>query len=83
MPKNIFVREILGIILTFAYLFALPWLSLKTKFGKEMFEKVGAIRYYIVIFLVISMGSLPIKMVLRWLFSLKYIVALPELELNL
>ncbi len=83
MPKNIFVREALGIVLTLAYLVVLPFLSLKTKFGKELFEKIGSIRYYIVIFLVISMGSLPIKMVLRWLFSLKYIVALPEIELNL
>lgn len=83
MPKNIIVREALGIFLTVAYLAVLPWLSLKTKFGKEMLEKVGTIRYYIVVFLMISMMSLPIKMVLRWLFSLKYIVALPELELNL
>tara|TARA_R110000868_G_scaffold99206_5_gene273165 strand:+ start:1271 stop:2347 length:1077 start_codon:yes stop_codon:yes gene_type:complete len=83
MPKNIFVREILGIILTIGYIVLLPILSLKTKFGKEMFEKVGAIRYYIVVFLAISMCSLPIKMVLRWLFSLKYIIALPEIELNL
>lgn len=83
MPKNIFVREALGIVLTFAYLIGLPFISLKTKFGKDLLEKVGTMRYYIVIFLVISMGSLPIKMVLRWLFSLKYIVALPEIELNL
>lgn len=83
MPKNIIVREILGIVLTIGYLVILPVLSLKTKFGKEMLEKVGTIRYYIVVFLMISMMSLPIKMVLRWLFSLKYIIALPELELNL
>ncbi len=83
MPKNIFVREILGIILTVGYIVVLPILSLKTKFGKEMLEKIGAIRYYIVVFLAISMCSLPIKMVLRWLFSLKYIIALPEIELNL
>lgn len=83
MPKNIFVREILGIILTIGYLVILPFLSLKTKYGQKMLEKVGTIRYYIVVFLMISMMSLPIKMVLRWLFSLKYIIALPELELNL
>ncbi len=83
MPKNIFLREILGIILTIGYLVILPWASLKTKFGQELLSKVGTIRYYIVVFLMISMMSLPIKMVLRWLFSLKYIIALPELELNL
>lgn len=83
MPKNIIVRESIGIILTLAYLFVLPVLSLKFKKCKELFNDLGAIRYYILVFLVLSMTSLPIKMVLRWLFSLKYIVALPEWELNL
>lgn len=46
-------------------------------------EKSGYIRYYIYAYLVIIMALLPIKMILRWLFSLKYIIALPEWELNL
>jgi hypothetical protein len=29
------------------------------------------------------MASLPIKMVLRWSFNLKYIVALPEVFFNI
>jgi hypothetical protein len=28
------------------------------------------------------MLSLPIKMVLRWMFNLKYIVSIPEFSLN-
>lgn len=84
MPKNMYVREILGIILTLLYVFVLPVIILKkTKWGQRMEQNIGTIRYYILIFLVLSMASLPIKMVLRWLFTLKYIVALPELELNL
>lgn len=83
MPENMFVREILGIILSLAYMIVLPPLTAATKYGKEMIEKVGNIRYYIFIVLLLLMMSLPIKMVLRWLFALKYIVALPELELNL
>ena len=83
MPGNLIVREIFGIILTVLYMVALPFLSLKTKLGKELYEKSGMIRYYIFIFLFIIMMSLPIKMVLRWLINLKYIVALPEWELNL
>ena len=83
MPANLIVREIFGIILTVLYMVALPFLSLKTKLGKELYEKSGMIRYYIFIFLFIIMMSLPIKMVLRWLINLKYIVALPEWELNL
>ncbi|EQC52670.1 putative membrane protein [Bacteriovorax sp. DB6_IX] len=83
MPGNIVLREILGIILTVAYIVVIPLWSAKTKWGKKIIENTGQIRYYIFIFLLLGMTSLPIKMVLRWLFSLKYIIALPEWELNL
>ena len=83
MPKNLVVREIFGIILTALYMIVIPLVSTKIKYCKELYEKSGAIRYYIFIFLFIIMMSLPIKMVLRWLINLKYIVALPEWELNL
>jgi hypothetical protein len=83
MPKNMFVRESLGIVLSLGYMFVLPPLLSQTKRVKEIIVKIGQARYYILIVLFLLMTSLPIKMVLRWLFSLKYIVALPELELNL
>jgi hypothetical protein len=83
MPSNILVREALGIVLSLGYMFGLPPLLAKTSFFKELISKIGMIRYYITIVLFLLMFSLPIKMVLRWAFSLKYIVALPEWELNL
>ncbi len=84
MPKNLLVRESLGIILTLGYIGIIPvWVHKATKIGRKFYQDMGAIRYYIFMFLFITMMSLPIKMVLRWLFSLKYIVALPEWELNL
>ena len=84
MPKNLVLREIFGIILSLAYILVIPpWFSKAFKAGRELFNNLGATRYYIFMFLVLMMTSLPIKMVLRWLFSLKYIVALPEWELNL
>ncbi|POB13329.1 cytochrome C [Halobacteriovorax sp. DA5] len=83
MPSNIVVREIVGIILTLVYCCVLPVAIAKSKYGKKIIENTGQIRYYIFIILVLGMTSLPIKMVLRWLFSLKYIIALPEWELNL
>lgn len=84
MPKNLILREIFGIILSVGYLAVLPpWIAKATKFGKKLYEDIGSIRYHILILLFLIMMSLPIKMVLRWLFSLKYIVALPEWELNL
>ncbi len=83
MPSNLIMREMLGIVLTGLYMFVLPPLIAASNFGKSIIEKTGQIRYYIYITLLLVMMSLPIKMVLRWLFSLKYIIALPEWELNL
>ncbi len=83
MPKNLILREILGILLTLIYLLASPFVMMKTSFGKSIVTKIGHIRYFITIFLLLFMASLPIKMILRWLFDLKYIIAMPELELNL
>lgn len=84
LPRNLILREIFGIILTFGYIGYLPlYLSKATQVGRKFYAELGVIRYYILVFLFLSMMSLPIKMVLRWLFSLKYIVALPEWELNL
>lgn len=82
LPKNIFLREILGIIVTGAYLFGTIPLITK-KWGHKYLARMGAIRYYLMIFLILSMMSLPIKMYLRWFFTLKYIIAMPEFELNL
>lgn len=83
MPKNLVVREIFGILAVVAYLFGIPPLTAKREWGKRMLESLGQVRYYILIFLILGMTSLPIKMVLRWILSLKYIVALPEWEFNL
>ncbi len=84
LPKNLVVREIFGIIVSFIYIGYLPvYIAKATQIGRKFIDELGIIRYYILIFLFLTMMSLPIKMVLRWLFSLKYIVALPEWELNL
>ncbi|MBC7541061.1 MAG: cytochrome C [Bacteriovorax sp.] len=84
LPKNLVVREIFGIILSLSYIIVIPpWAAKATKAGRKLIQDLGVTRYYIFMFLVLMMTSLPIKMILRWLFSLKYIVALPEWELNL
>lgn len=82
LPKNIFLREIIGIILTGAYLVAVPLWATK-KWGQDMLARMGGPRYWLLVFLVLGMMSLPIKMYLRWFFTLKYIIAMPEFELNL
>ena len=83
MPKSLIMREIFGILLTAGYLLILPPLMGASNWGKKIIEKTGQIRFYIFVLLVLGMTSLPIKMVLRWLIDLKYIIALPEWELNL
>jgi hypothetical protein len=82
LPGNWFVREIFGIILVLVYTFVLPVVLAKTVF-KRYFEKLGPGRYYVSAFLFLMMMSLPAKMLLRWLFNLKYIVAINEFFFNI
>src|SRR5215213_9772840 len=82
LPGNWFVREIVGIVVVLGYVFALPPLLAKS-FMKIYYEKLGGPRYYVTAFLFVTMMALPIKMLLRWLFNLKYIVAIPEFFFNI
>jgi len=82
LPQQWFVREIVGILFVLAYVFVVPvWLG-RTWF-KGYYEKMGAPRYYVGAFLFVSMMALPIKMLLRWVLNLKYIVAIPEFFFNI
>jgi hypothetical protein len=81
-PAFWLVREIFGILLVLAYVFVLPPLLAK-KGLTRYFEKLGAPRFYVTVFLFLMMMSLPIKMLLRWIFNLKYIVAIPEFFFNI
>ncbi len=82
LPKNIFLREIAGIVFLGLYMVVAP-LVITKKWGQDTLLKMGAARYYLMLFLVLGMMSLPLKMYLRWFFTLKYILAMPEFELNL
>ncbi len=77
-----FVREIVGILLVLAYFIALPPLLAKTVF-RGFFMKMGFLRYMMLLTLIQFMVSLPLKMVLRWVFNLKYIVYIPEYFFNI
>ncbi len=81
-PSNIFLRESPGLLLTAFYLLALPPLMAATVFRK-FYMRMGFIRFMVFANLVLLMAALPIKMVLRWLFNLKYIVAIPEYFFNI
>ena len=82
LPANWFIREIFGIVLVLIYVFALPVVLARTWF-KSYYAKMGAPRYYVGAFLFLMMMALPVKMLLRWLFNLKYIVAIGEFFFNI
>ena len=82
MPSFWLIRELPGIILVLFYVFALPVILAKTLF-KGYLDKLGAPRYYVSAFLFLSMMSLPIKMLSRWIFNLKYIVNIGEFFFNI
>ncbi len=66
-----------GIISIYFFLgMTVPYLLMKMR-KSQMLEKLGIIRYSIVAFLFLSMLGLPIKMVLKLVFHLKYIWVTP------
>jgi hypothetical protein len=81
LPRLWFIREAPGLLLTLAYV-ALPPLLAAGPF-RRFYLKMGAPRYYVGSMLFLIMMSLPIKMVLRWLFNLKYIVNIQEIFFNI
>jgi hypothetical protein len=82
LPGNWFVREIFGILFVLFYVFVLPVLLARLWF-KAYLEKLGPSRYYVTVVLFLMMMSLPLKMLGRWIFNLKYIVAIPEFFFNI
>jgi hypothetical protein len=82
MPNFWLWRESFGLILVGFYVAVLP-LALSKTLLRRYFEKMGMARYLIGVSLVLMMLSLPIKMYLRWIFNLKYIVNIPEFAFNI
>jgi hypothetical protein len=82
LPANALVRESMGFVAVFVYLGVLPFILAKSLL-KDMYEAYGSVRYSFLMFFGLAMLSLPIKMYLRWLFNLKYIIAIPEWFFNI
>jgi len=82
LPTNPLIREMFGFILIFAYFLAIPPLFAKKWFSR-FYQTLGPARFHVMMFLLLCMTALPIKMVLRWLFNLKYIVGIPEYFFNI
>ena len=81
LPHLWIIREIFGIILVLIYLGSPPILAAGP--FRRFYLKMGGPRYYVGAYLFLSMLSLPIKMVLRWLFNLKYLVHIQEIFFNI
>lgn len=82
LPHNIILRELPGLILVFFYMGIMPLLLAKTLF-KKIYKNLGVLRYSIYTILLLMAISLPIKMMLRWFFNIKYIIAIPEFFFNI
>ncbi len=79
---GILLREFPGVLLVVLYLCVLPWVMART-FFRKIHHEVGTGRYLVMSLLFLMMLSLPIKMLLLWVFNLKYIVAIPEYFFNI
>jgi len=82
LPSFWLIREMFGLALVGFYIAVLP-LVLSRTLLRRFFEKMDMPRYMIGVSLALMMMSLPIKMYLRWIFNLKYIVAIPEFAFNI
>lgn len=81
LPRFWLIREMFGIALVLGYV-ALPVVMAGTLF-RRFYLKMGAPRYYVGAYLFFLMMSLPVKMFLRWLFNLKYLVQIQEVFFNI
>ena len=81
LPSNILLRESFGFLVVLGYLLLIPPLLAKSVF-KGFYKTLGPARYHLMVFLLLMMAALPIKMVMRWLFNLKYIIGIPEYFFN-
>lgn len=77
----LFTRELPGTLLVLGYFIVLPPVLAVTLL-RGFYQKMGFIRYMVLANLLLFMAALPIKMVLRWTFNLKYLIAIPEYFLN-
>lgn len=84
LPSNPILRELPGFAVLGIYFLWLPaFLTKKSAFMMGLLEKMGVARYATLVFLALCMASLPIKMILRWVANLKYIVGIPEVFFNI
>ncbi len=75
-------RELPGMVFLTVYFAALPPLLGRT-WLKSARCVMGRCRYWITVWLLLLMLTLPLKMILRWTLNLSYLVSIPEWQFNL
>lgn len=76
LPAEPLVRELPGILLVAGYLFLTPPLLLLIPAVRNLYSRMGFVRYSLMMVHLLVMAGMVFKMVLRWTFNLKYIVAI-------
>jgi hypothetical protein len=82
LPSFWLVRELPGFVAVGAYFSVAGWVLSRT-YLRPMHRQMSRLRFAILMLLFLAMMALPIKMVLRWLFNLKYLIAIPEYFFNI
>lgn len=72
-------REFAGILFLGFYFLALPAVFAKTVL-KRFYDQLDIVRYSVLVMLLLTMGTLPLKMVLRWTINLKYFIDTPWIK---
>src|SRR5262245_31675632 len=76
LPSQWWLRESVGFLIVAVYMLVLPVVLAKTVF-KRFYQRMGPARFFVGCILFLAMFALPLKMYLRWMFNLKYIIAIP------
>ena len=82
LPDHWLIREAPGFVLTIGYFVVGAFVLTKTYF-KRFYAQMTFVRYQILVGLWLTMMALPIKMVLRWVANVKYIIGIPEFFFNI
>ena len=77
LPHQIIWREIAGLGAMAIYFVGLPIL-LRYTLLRRAYRLMGRARYIVMILLLLTMLTLPLKMILNWTIHLSYVVNIPE-----
>ncbi len=75
--RDVHTANVIGFVVVAGYFALGPIFYLWKMRTSEFLQELGLVRYIVVSFLFLTMLSLPIKMILRWVWNIKYIWVSP------